>query len=182
MSSPTSITPTFNSDSGKEFAIATIALHIRDGIQRVTLKTMLESDGHRVHAETVTTGIELAFCDLQSLPALDLRDKPIVVVTPATHIHEAVAAMRNGVWGYIVTPFLPQEATLVVARALSSGTPDSRDSLSTLPTMEAVEFEHIRRALRLCDGNQAQAARALNIGRNTLWRKLKKMEQQSPDE
>lgn len=159
--------------------MAVIALHIRDGIQRVTLKTMLESDGHTVRAEVSDGSVELVFSDFESLAGIDIHVQPVVLLTSAGSIPEAVAAMREGVWGYVVTPFLPQEASMIARRALGSGAPDAEDSLQNLPTMETVEFAHIRRALRLCDGNQAQAARALNIGRNTLWRKLKKMEQDS---
>jgi len=162
--------------------MATIALHIRDGIQRVTLKTMLESEGHSIHADPQHLRSDVAFCDFESLSAIDPGAQPVVLLTSTVDIPEAVTAMRSGVWGYIVTPFQPQEAAMAVQRVLTSGTPEAEESLDEMPTMESVEFEHIRKALRLCNGNQARAARALNIGRNTLWRKLKKMEQASKDD
>lgn len=40
--------------------------------------------------------------------------------------------------------------------------------------MRSAEKETILRALRDADGNQTRAARALGMGRNTLWRKMKK--------
>ncbi len=41
-------------------------------------------------------------------------------------------------------------------------------------TMQGAERETILRALREADGNQTRAAEALGMGRNTLWRKMKK--------
>jgi len=42
-----------------------------------------------------------------------------------------------------------------------------------LRTLAEVERAHIVRALEACGGNQVEAARALGIGRTTLWRKLR---------
>jgi DNA-binding NtrC family response regulator len=41
-------------------------------------------------------------------------------------------------------------------------------------TLAEVERLHIERVLRACEGNRAEAARVLGVGRNTLWRKLQK--------
>jgi len=41
-------------------------------------------------------------------------------------------------------------------------------------TMQSAEKEMILRALQAADGNQTRAAQALEMGRNTLWRKMKK--------
>ncbi|MBI5091051.1 MAG: helix-turn-helix domain-containing protein [Candidatus Hydrogenedentes bacterium] len=35
-------------------------------------------------------------------------------------------------------------------------------------------MRHIRSVLRQCKNNQGKAAQVLGIGRNTLWRKLKR--------
>jgi two-component system response regulator HydG len=40
-------------------------------------------------------------------------------------------------------------------------------------TLAEVEREHVLRTLDACGGSQANAARILGIGRNTLWRKLR---------
>lgn len=44
------------------------------------------------------------------------------------------------------------------------------------------EFDHIRRTLEECNGNQAEACRRLGIGRTTLWRKLKAPATTEPEE
>ncbi len=43
----------------------------------------------------------------------------------------------------------------------------------SLQTLEEAERRHIMRVLEACGGQQLDAARVLNIGRTTLWRKLK---------
>jgi DNA-binding NtrC family response regulator len=42
-----------------------------------------------------------------------------------------------------------------------------------LPTLDTMERDHIRAALRHCSGNQTHAAKALGISRSTLVRKIK---------
>ncbi len=44
----------------------------------------------------------------------------------------------------------------------------------TVFSLEELEREHIQRALQFYDGNRQQAARALGIGRKTLYRKIEK--------
>ncbi|MBI4386076.1 MAG: sigma-54-dependent Fis family transcriptional regulator [Elusimicrobia bacterium] len=44
---------------------------------------------------------------------------------------------------------------------------------SRKPSLGELEKKHILQVLESCGGNQAEAAKVLGIGRNTLWRKLK---------
>ncbi|MBI2422990.1 MAG: helix-turn-helix domain-containing protein [Candidatus Hydrogenedentes bacterium] len=93
--------------------------------------------------------------------------------------------MEKGVFGYILLPFQPGEANLMVARALQSApisTPHTEPTTENLRSLQAVEADHILNALRVCKNNQAKAAKILGIGRNTLWRKLKKIEATRRDE
>jgi DNA-binding NtrC family response regulator len=50
---------------------------------------------------------------------------------------------------------------------------DGPDATATPHRLDEVEREHILRTLDVYAWNQARAAEALGIGRNTLWRKLK---------
>ena len=84
--------------------------------------------------------------------------------------------MRQGVFGYLFVPFQPGEAPLMVERALEEYRPKPEPS-KDLVTLEEAEARHILAVLRHCKNNRAKAARMLGIGRNTLWRKLKKLEQ-----
>jgi DNA-binding NtrC family response regulator len=159
--------------------MTTIALNIKDTTQRVTLKALLNSEGHTIAEDS--NKAQVCFTDINSWRNLDLVKIPTMYLVSSTETPMAVEAMNAGAFGYIFVPFQPHEACLEVERALrdNSTTPDS---LGTLRTLESIEFEHISRAIRLCNGNQIKAAIALNTGRNTLWRKLKKMEQQNNHE
>ena len=39
-----------------------------------------------------------------------------------------------------------------------------------LPTLAEVEYQHVMKVLKACDGNRARAAEVLGIGRATLYR------------
>jgi DNA-binding NtrC family response regulator len=52
--------------------------------------------------------------------------------------------------------------------------PSPRGGETAGRTMQSAEKEMILRALQAADGNQTRAAQALDMGRNTLWRKMKK--------
>jgi transcriptional regulator of acetoin/glycerol metabolism len=47
------------------------------------------------------------------------------------------------------------------------------ESKSEIPTMAEVELAHIAKVHALADGNAAKTARLLDIGRTTLYRKMK---------
>ena len=67
--------------------------------------------------------------------------------------------------GAVIEPHhLPEE----MARA-----PGALPATGKLLTLAQVEREHVLAVLRACHGVQADAAQALGIGRNTLWRKLR---------
>jgi DNA-binding NtrC family response regulator len=146
--------------------MARVQLSIEDGPQRMTLQATLESAGHSV----VETGGDVLFTSSVDTALKRARDCRVILLAAASGIPEAVRAMREGVWGYIFVPLQPGEAILAVERALATGAATGED----LRPLEDVELDHIQRVLRKCKNNQARAARMLGIGRNTLWRKLKK--------
>jgi DNA-binding NtrC family response regulator len=57
---------------------------------------------------------------------------------------------------------------------LGSAGPRPAPGGATASALQRAERETIIRALREADGNQTRAAAALGMGRNTLWRKIKK--------
>ncbi len=140
--------------------MASIGLHIRDGVNRITLEMMLRAAGHVM----VPDGGDAAVTDDPARAAGDI---------PA-----AVDAIRQGVYGYIFLPFQPGEAVLMVERALGGASggafsPGPAQASGAVP-LEDAERSHIESVLRACRGNRAEAARRLGIGRNTLWRKLRR--------
>ncbi len=157
--------------------MARVQFDIRDKVILITLKTLLEADGHL----TVDADPSVIVTDDPMGAVLHAKRTATLVVASANEIRAAVAAMRQGAYGYIFLPLQPGEAELMVRRASAERSP-SRDK-PPAPLAE-VEAQHILTALRYCKGNRAQTARILGIGRNTLWRKLRELHTRSgrPDE
>lgn len=149
-----------------------VALELSDPINRLTLQSILERAGHKVGPERPDVIIADHFEDAVAAALTT----PTLVLAGFNQIPQAVDAMHRGVWGYILLPFQPGEAELMVRRAVEAGTPIAAFQPRTL---EDVEVEHILAMIRHCKGNRAKAARLLGIGRNTLWRKLASVEQSS---
>lgn len=163
-----------------------VQLAIGDLPNRLTLKTILEADGHQV----VEQEPDVVVVDEASRAVELARVRPTVVLASVGEVRDAVAAMRQGVYGYILAPFQPGEAGVMVERAARSrasamgrqgapapcltGSVEGDVDLSGL-TLREVEAQHILATLRQCRYNKAKAARVLGIGRNTLWRKLRRI-------
>jgi two-component system response regulator HydG len=89
------------------------------------------------------------------------------------NVRELASAMKHGLalasGGIVRAEDLPEdllrgEPARVTSQAVS---PDLRSLVD-------VERDHILQVLAACQGSQAEAARILGIGRNTLWRKLRR--------
>jgi len=159
--------------------MARIELIIDDAVNRITLRSLLESAGHTI----VSDGAVVCVTDRLAEAPKRAQATPVLVLATANDIREAARVMAQGVFGYIFLPFQPGEATIMVERALQwAHTPTSAGATGTVAaeatqptlTLDEVEQQHIVQTLRRCKNNQARAARLLGIGRNTLWRKLKK--------
>jgi DNA-binding NtrC family response regulator len=158
--------------------MALIGLHIHDPANRLTLKAMLELEGHRILEGDVGTPL-LFTDDLDRAADRVSETTTVLVLCTSDEVGRAVEAMKKGVYGYIFLPFQPGEAGLMVQRAMGASTSESSSAPSPdspLRRLEEVESEYILGVLRRCKNNQARAARVLGIGRNTLWRKLRKIE------
>ncbi len=158
--------------------MARIELDISDRIHAMTLKAMLEVEGHRV----VSKDGEVLITEPGSRGVARVRDLPVLMLATASQVDAAVQVMRRGAYGYIFLPFQPGEAPLMVKRALESWGSAPEPVEEPLISLEEAEAQHILRTLRACRGNQAKAARILGVGRNTLWRKLKRIESSRPKE
>ncbi len=94
----------------------------------------------------------------------------IVVLTGYASIATAVEAIKLGATQYLSKPANADEIVAGFDHA-----PDSNAPLKTQPAqLERLEWEHIQRVLREHDGNISATARALNMHRRTLQRKLAK--------
>ena len=97
----------------------------------------------------------------------------ILILTGYGSIATAVDAMRLGAVDYLSKPADTDqiEAALFAERVEEPAAPVSA---SPVPSLERVEWEHMQRVLRDCDGNISATARKLGIERRTLQRKLQK--------
>jgi len=156
--------------------MARIALQVDDAPTALTLKALLEAAGHTITTGEVGTDLTIADSTDRALGALS--QGPALVLAKLNDVPEALESMRAGVYGYILLPFQPGEARLMVDRALTAAVdPGPNPSAAVeMVSLEEIETRHILAVLRECKFNQARTARVLGIGRNTLWRKLKKIE------
>ncbi len=108
---------------------------------------------------------------LQLLPEL-LEQKPdldVLVLTGYGSIATAVEAMRRGAANYLCKPVTVNQ--LMNGFEPLDAPPDLRPEP---PSVEEMDWEYIQRVLNEHDGNIAATARALNMHRRTLQRKLQK--------
>jgi two-component system response regulator HydG len=88
------------------------------------------------------------------------------------NVRELENAIKHGVAlaaGALIRPEdLPEELLRGTGRTAPASAREG-----ALRSLIEVEREHILQVLDACQGSQAEAARVLGIGRNTLWRKLR---------
>jgi two-component system response regulator RegA len=154
------------------------------------LKSALEKRNYEVLiANDVNTGIHLAEQNLPEYAVIDLRigyesglelvkklmslddNTQIVMLTGFASIATAVEAIKLGAVHYLTKPANADE----IVRALNKNEGDSSVSISENPlSVKRLEWEHLQKVLMEHDNNISAAARALNMHRRTLQRKLEK--------
>ncbi|MEH6580984.1 MAG: response regulator transcription factor [Halioglobus sp.] len=96
----------------------------------------------------------------------------LVVLTGYSSIATAVEATKAGAKNYLCKPASIEE----VLRAFDSA--ERPEAIAQLPSeplsVDRLEWEHIQKVLQDNDGNISATARALNMHRRTLQRKLQK--------
>ena len=99
-------------------------------------------------------------------------DCRIVVLTGYASIATAVDAIKLGAVQYLAKPV---EVEAVLAAFADRLPPEAATAVEHAPlSVDRLEWEHIQRVLREHDGNISATARALNMHRRTLQRKLMK--------
>lgn len=163
-----------------------------------TLLRALKRRGHAVEAaKTATAAIDLAQALLPARVVLDLNlagasgldliprlmaINPacrIVVLTGYASISTAVDAIKLGAVQYLAKPVDVDSLLRAFGHSLegdaAAPTATAAAAVSQVPmSVERMEWEHIQRVLREHKGNISATARALNMHRRTLQRKLLK--------
>jgi two-component system response regulator RegA len=112
-------------------------------------------------------GLQLIRDLLSRVPGLE-----IVVLTGYGSIATAVEAMRLGARDYLNKPC---HADRILAAFEADPSPPREEELSyPIPSLARLEWEHIERVLRECNGNISKTARVLGMHRRTLQHKLAK--------
>ncbi len=106
---------------------------------------------------------------VQKLHELDAATR-IVMLTGYANIATAVEAIKLGATQYLSKPANADE---IVAAFGHSASTDLRVAFSPV-SIDKLEWEHINRVLHEQNGNISNTARALNMHRRTLQRKLAK--------
>ena len=154
------------------------------------LKSALEKRNYEVLiAMNVTDGIFLAEKNLPEYAVIDLRigyesglemvkklislddNTQIVMLTGFASIATAVEAIKLGATHYLTKPANADE----IVFALHKNEGDSSVLINENPlSIKRLEWEHLQKVLMQHDGNISAAARAMNMHRRTLQRKLDK--------
>ena len=161
-----------------------------DAVFSRVLSTVLSSHGIEVHAAANSAdALNLAHAHAFRAAILDLKleretslalipplkalypDIRILMLTGYASIQTAVEAVKLG-----ATNYLPKPATVAeILAALGSDKANPDISAADQPlSVDRLEWEHIQRVLAEHDGNISATARALNMHRRTLQRKLGK--------
>lgn len=97
-------------------------------------------------------------------------DSRIVVLTGYASIASTVSAVKKGVDDYLTKPVNFE----LLLRALQGDEAEIEEEEHSVISSAQLEWEHIQRVLLEHDGNVSATARALNMHRRTLQRKLQK--------
>ncbi|MBS3952263.1 response regulator transcription factor [Methylicorpusculum oleiharenae] len=154
------------------------------------LKNALEKRNYEVIvANDVENGIKMAEISEPEYAVIDLRigyqsglelvkklisldgNTQIVMLTGFASIATAVEAIKLGAIHYLTKPANADE----IVNALNKNEGDTSVSINENPlSVKRLEWEHLQKVLMQHDGNISAAARALNMHRRTLQRKLEK--------
>lgn len=154
------------------------------------LKAALEKRNFDVMiANDVASGMALAEENLPEYAVIDLRighesglelvkklislddNTQIVMLTGFASIATAVESIKLGAVHYLTKPANADE----IVNALHKNEGDATVMISENPlSVKRLEWEHLQKILMQHDGNISAAARALNMHRRTLQRKLEK--------
>lgn len=116
---------------------------------------------------------------------------PVVLITAYADVALAVKGMKEGATDFVVKPWDNHQLLATLKRAADFPPPNNRSYSDQLPesaypekpvapspppagTLEEMEEQMVRQAIRQSQGNLSAAAQQLGISRQTLYNKMKK--------
>lgn len=152
---------------------------LQRSLNRQNIESRLATNQQEARQALASSNIHRCVLDLNLAGESGLRLLPellainpaleVLVLTGYGSIATATEAMRRGAVNYLCKPVTVSQ--LLAGFEPLDGTPDLRNKP---PSVEEMEWEHIQRILNENDGNVSATARALNMHRRTLQRKLQK--------
>lgn len=100
-------------------------------------------------------------------------EMPVIMITAWGTIPLAVETLKYGAVDFMTKPWSNADLIDKVKKALRQSDADRRQAEHT-ETLDEMECEAIRKALRRCDGNLTEVARQLGISRQSLYRRIEK--------
>ena len=159
-----------------------------------SLTNILASAGHEVTAQSSDRAPDLAFID-GSESSISLGEAPAIVVAGGDRLGQAIALVKGGAYAFVRYPFISDEVTLLVDRALDhlslsaehshasdrmeSATPVNGDAMAAARNLAGqpladIEKQVILSTLEVFKGHRVKTATALGIGVRTLGMKIKR--------
>lgn len=135
----------------------------------------LASFGHGSHDRIVldlNLGGDSGLALLSRMLEIDAQAR-IVMLTGYASVVTAVDAIKRGALNYLCKPVTANELIAAFDEDANSELPEDVFEGEPL-TVDRLEWEHIQRVLMEHEGNISATARALNMHRRTLQRKLQK--------
>ncbi|WP_164887361.1 response regulator transcription factor [Hahella sp. KA22] len=115
------------------------------------------------------SGLQLLSEMLQRQPQLQ-----VVMLTGYSSIATAVEAIKRGALNYLCKPVTATELLAAFGEPREEAPVESEVDTDATLSVRRLEWEHIQRVLQENEGNISATARALNMHRRTLQRKLQK--------
>lgn len=170
---------------------ATLLLVDDDDVFTATLARSLKKRGFTVHtasnsqqtlAQIALTNFDLILLDLNLDGESGLKllqsilqqqaDARVIMLTAYASVATAVDAIKRGAENYLCKPVTASDIAALLED--SEEEKDNVDVNENTLSVDRLEWEHLQRVLMEHDGNISATARALNMHRRTLQRKLQK--------
>lgn len=98
---------------------------------------------------------------------------PVMIITAWGTIPQAVETMAYGAVDFVTKPWSNADLVARIKKALAKSKA-LMDADAHAGTLDEMESEAIREALRRCGGNLSEAAKQLGITRQSLYRRIEK--------